>query len=421
MQHFYRLLLFGIIIYTFQNCAPLGEALKPSVSLRRSQFIVGLNYGWREVGADFGGIQSLEKTGVSLDPDSFRSDFQKLKELNITVVRWWVFSHIRGDSIEFDSSGTPVGLAGTFFEDVRMALRIAAEFDIQIMFCLFSFDSFEEFASQGVRQRSLKDVVVDPAKRRALIDNIIIPFLTTVKSSSNSSALHSWDVINEPEDAMTGPNKYPCTSPFCEKNDSSWGGDAFQPRSGISKQQALTHEEMEIFLVDVISAIRQIAYSDWITLGSISAKYAHAWKTLDLDFYQFHTYPHFNDHWPYTLTPKDLGLDNKPTLIGEYPIEGMDGENAATQQEMLESFFKSGYMGAMAWDFYSTRDSRGLDRTFQGYVFEEIQNFANKVISGNLGAPGERPSLTPQPEFNLPTPTTEPTTTWDDWENWENW
>jgi|GEM_PF-2230064 len=408
MKLFFQLFVCAFGVYVFQNCAPLGEAMKfsengvsPILSRRslRTSFEVGINYGWREVGADFGGNSTWEKLSISQDPEPFRRDFENLKAKGISLVRWWVFSHLRGDAIQFDASGTPVGLSNLTLLDLQMALRIAEENDIQIMFCLFSFDSFEAKTIFDVYQRSLKPVVIDFQRRQALMNNVIGPFARAVEQSPYRRGFHSWDIINEPEDAMMGPNKYRCESPLCQRADSAWGGDQFAPRSSIGLEGAMTHDQMETFIQDTYGVLRRENPDSLITLGSVSAKYIHAWKNIDVDFYQFHTYPHFNDFWPYFLSPEELGLGDKPVLIGEYPIGGMEGLHPAGQFKMLTTFFNQGFMGALAWDYDSESRRRGQFNSFQNSGIQELSQFIQQIQTGSVGASPEFVPWPPEVQF----------------------
>ena len=69
-----------------------------------------------------------------------------------------------------------------------------------------------------------------------------------------SGLIDLWDVINEPEWAMTGAGKY--------------GSDEdFEPTAGL---QAVTHDQMETFVADVITGLRAESSALVMGLGNIA-------------------------------------------------------------------------------------------------------------------------------------------------------
>ncbi len=77
-------------------------------------------------------------------------------------------------------------------------------------------------------------------------------------------------------------------------------------------------------------------------------KWKSAWTQNDVDFYQLHIYDWVNDYWPYSMSPSDYGIDDKPVVMGEYPMGGLAAADFAT---MTESWFTNGYAGALSWQY----------------------------------------------------------------------
>jgi hypothetical protein len=102
---------------------------------------------------------------------------------------------------------------------------------------------------------------------------------------------------------------------------------------------------MHTLLKDVIAGLRQES-SALVTIGAAAMKWRHAWKDLDQDFYQFHTYDWVEQYWPYTTSPAGYGMNDKPLVMGEFPPEGLSN---ASYREMLDSWYSNGYAGALAW------------------------------------------------------------------------
>jgi hypothetical protein len=200
------------------------------------------------------------------------------------------------------------------------------------MLCLFSFDGFrpsEEVA--GIWTPGLQPIVVDAAKRQALLEQVVRPIAAAVEASPYRHRMIGWDVINEPEWAMSGPSPY--------------GDDAYDPGSGIDP---VDHPTMEGFVGDVIGVLRQES-SALVTVGAAAFKWAHAWTGVDLDFYQFHMYAWINAFWPYTDPPSVYGLDAKPIVMGEFPMG--DLTPSIGYADVVSSWYANGFAGAMSWQY----------------------------------------------------------------------
>ena len=106
-------------------------------------------------------------------------------------------------------------------DDINAALDIAAQLDIHIKLTLFSFDDFcADLTDSGITIVGLQPIVIDDTKRAALIKNVVVPIAQAVEASPNKDRMFAWDVINEPEWAITGSDPY--------------GDQAFDPQSSCS-------------------------------------------------------------------------------------------------------------------------------------------------------------------------------------------
>ena len=83
-----------------------------------------------------------------------------------------------------------------------------------------------------------------------------------------------------------------------------------------------------------------------ITVGGAAVKWSKAWSALNLDFYQFHTYNWVDQWYPYTKTPAQYGVADKPVVMGEYPLTGLTSVKVT---DMLQSYLNNGYGGAFGW------------------------------------------------------------------------
>ena len=297
----------------------------------KRRFLYGLNYAWLHFGGDFGGIRAFNQGGVAAEAATHAQNLQQMASRGARTVRWWVFPDFRGDGVTFDGADTPTGLGPTAEADVQKALELADQAGVHVALCLFSFDGFRPTADMaGVHIRGLAPIVRDPAKRAALLERVVRPLARTAQASPHADRLLAWDVINEPEWAMTGPSPY--------------GDMAYDPTAGL---EALAHADMESFVRDVSTALRAESRA-LVTVGGAAPKWAHAWTGVGVDFYQWHYYDWIQRYWPYTTPPAQYGLD-RPILIGELPL----GELAPglPYGTVLESFYGGGYAGGWGWQF----------------------------------------------------------------------
>jgi hypothetical protein len=288
----------------------------------RLRFMYGVNYAWHAFAGDFGGIAMWDQAGVSGDSAAVSRELGDMAQNGVSVVRWWVWPDFRGDGVSFNGN-TATGLGGTAEADLERALELADEHDLYLMLTLFSFDGFSSGSGPNLR-----DVVTNSGSLDALVENAVRPFAAVAEASPHKERLIAWDVINEPEWAMQGPSPY--------------GDDAYEPNGELS---AVNHEEMESFVAAVLEGLRQESGA-LTTVGGAAMKWARAWSNVDIDFYQFHIYDWVNDYWPYTSPPSAFGVDDKPVVMGEFPVDGLSG---VPYQTMLESWYQNGYSGALGW------------------------------------------------------------------------
>jgi hypothetical protein len=306
----------------------------------KKRFMHGTNWGWRTFGGDFGGIAAWGRTGVAGARAEFSESMRRMKAEGVSVIRWWMFPRLLSDGIAFGSDGAPSGVRGTLLHDVREALAIAEEQDVYLVLTLFSFDNFRPTTVEGgVASRGIRPMVLDPAKRRNLLENLVAPVAQAVEASPHRARMIAWDLVNEPEWAMTGPNLR--------------GGDGFTAQSSL---EPVTHAEMETFLREATAVVRGSSRA-LVTVGGAAIKWASAWTGLGLDFYQFHYYDWVYEWYPYTrVTLASVGLTDRPVVMGEYPGRGVSavpskGLPARSGPELVSDLLAYGYAGALSWAF----------------------------------------------------------------------
>ncbi|AUX21955.1 uncharacterized protein SOCEGT47_024530 [Sorangium cellulosum] len=297
----------------------------------KTRFMYGINYAWHHFAGDFGGIAAWGQGGVSTEASTHAANLADMRAHGAGVVRWWMLPELRGESVVLDANDDPTGLGATTERDVEKALELAEQADVHLMLCLFSFDAFRPTRVEGdLRIVGIRPIVTDARRRAMLMDNVVRPLARAVERSPYRHRMVAWDVINEPEWAITGPSPYddPDYDPMAEL-------------------ETVTHAEMETFVNDTIRVLRTESRA-LITVGAAAMKWSSAWSRTDIDFYTFHMYDWINLYWPFNQSPADYGITDKPVVMGEFPVAGL---STATVPEILQSWFSQGYAGALSWAY----------------------------------------------------------------------
>ncbi len=314
----------------------------------KKRFTYGVNYAWAYFGGDFGGISAWNQQGVAGAKATRKTEMEDMKNNGVDVIRWWMFPDLRGDGIKLDASKSPSGLGSTVVDDIQAALDLAAELDLHIKLTLFSFDNFcADRTDSGVSVVGLQPIVADSAKRAALIANVVTPIAKAVEASPNKDRMVMWDVINEPEWAITGTDGY--------------GDEKFDAQTTCSNgaaMQAMTFPQAETFVKEVVTALHG-ASSAPVTVGSAAVKWAKAWSKVGLDLYDFHWYGWVDQYFPHTKTPKDYGVADKPVVVGEFPLNPSSDTTGQSfggigYGKLVDDFMAAGYAGTQGWAFSDT-------------------------------------------------------------------
>lgn len=305
----------------------------------KQRFALGINYAWRNFGADFGGLAAWSLSGPSGATATYNADLARMRANGASVVRWWMFPDLRGDGIEVDTDGNPTGITDTAIADIEKALELAQRNDLYLVFTLFSFDAFRPSRTESsVDIPGLTPIVTSAERRALLIKNVVRPVAKAVADSPYATRLLGWDVINEPEWAIKATGSH---------------DQDFSPNSELD---AVPLDDMKALINESLTALADVTPKALRSVGWAAAKWSWAFTDIDkVDFNQPHIYGWVNDYWPYTTAPADLGYKNGlPTVMGEfYLLPGPFDAKTPTFAEIVESWYKNGYAGAWAWDFYS--------------------------------------------------------------------
>lgn len=287
------------------------------------RFFFGMNWAWGSFGSDFGSSTN----GVTARRAQRLTTLQDVRANGVDVVRWWVFPNFTGGGVSFDANNSPTGLAGTTAADIASALDLAAEVGVHLEFTLFSFDSFKiNVNATTVNPHNLAPLISDPNKLAALMTNVVSQFASEVDKSANRDRVVSWDVINEPEWAISGSDGI---------------DQAFTPQATVT---TVDYPTMKAFIVAAVAALHGVSDRP-VTVGGAAIKWAKAWAGIG-DFYTFHMYDWVNQSFPYNRSLAEYGVTDKPVVLGEFPVQGLTGVPYAT---LVGTIFDMGYAGATAW------------------------------------------------------------------------
>jgi len=296
-----------------------------------SWYLQGTNYPWHGYGTDFGS-NAWGTSGVHTSASfaAIDADFATMASEGIHSTRWWVFSDGRA-GITFDSGGMPTGIDANVFPDLDAAVQIAAKHNIYLDLVLLDFTWMQDAqTSNGVQLGGHAAVINTSTGQQDLINNVFVPVF---KRYGSNPMIVSWEVMNEPEWAIT---------------------DDGSVHSNISQPSTLAN--FQTFTQSVASAVHTNTKS-YVTVGEASMKWDQQWKGLGLDFYEIHYYD-WMQPFPttnlYGATASSLGLD-APVVVGEFPAAN---STTANLQQYLDTWFNNGYAGAWSWS-YAAVDANG--------------------------------------------------------------
>jgi hypothetical protein len=320
--------------------------------------ILGINYPWTVLdgkpnyGCDFGRNIWGSRAGVAMHEADVRADFETMATMGVQVARWFVFTDGRG-GVEWDGHGRVVGLADGFFDDLDTALGIARDTNVRVCLVLFDFTWMMHGEELDAAFQTQPDALRTVDGAASIFTHIIDPLLarygTHGPEAELGRAIHSFDVINEPDWVTRG----------LALNHSRIQG-SLRPLV-----RPFSREELRYFVRGVADRVHSTSES-LVTVGGGRAKFAAEWDkpVYGLDFVQVHLYPdaeHPGRDRDIVGKPcRDLGVW-KRVLIGECPAHA-DREHPPSHTPMpyvladyLAMARTGGYLGVWPWSF------RGVD------------------------------------------------------------
>ena len=309
--------------------------------------ITGINYPWTVVdgrpnyGCDFGRNIWNSHTGVSTHVDEVRADFEAMAATGIEVVRWFVFTDGRS-GVRWGDDGRLAGLDEHFFLDLDVALSCARDSGVRLCLVLLDY--------AWMHEPTRKSLVTSASGRETWLQLLIEPLLDAYGADGARSelgrAIHSFDIINEPD----------------------WVTAGLAPHPG---HEPLTIDELRAFVGATAARIHARSQA-LVTLGGGCVRFATEWDhpAYGLDFIQVHSYPDVRyqdrDVSVFGRTAASFGL-SKPLLIGEHPASPRQHPpDHLPPGYWLEDYRAlardGGYLGAWPWSFRGVDAFGAVDR-----------------------------------------------------------
>ncbi len=309
-------------------------------------FLSGGNVAWINFARDVGPGQT--------NVEAFRDVFEQTHAAGGNAMRLWL--HTSGTSTP-QWSATTVGAvdgpgAGTI-DDLRGIMDLAAESQIGLVLCLWSFDMLNASTGQTNVDRSYA-LLTDSANTQTYIANALVPMVTAV---AGHPALLAWEIFNEPE-GMT----------------LEFGFGSVQRRIAMADVQrfvnrtagAIHRTDPAALVTNGTVSLRQL--TDVQRTGGSNYNYYTDERLIaaggdaqgTLDFYTSHYYtnqgttvsPFNEDYATWELT--------KPLAIAEFFLP--DQTNGVPYQSLYATLYDRGYAGALAWQYYDFYAGREPER-----------------------------------------------------------
>jgi hypothetical protein len=339
----------------------LRTARDNEAEVRRDPPFPGVNYPWLTYGCDVGDHVWGGHTGVSTHVDEIRRDFDAIAGAGATTVRWFVFTDGRG-GIRWNDRGEIAGLAPRVFEDMDALLDCAATAGVKLCLVLFDYlwmiDRTLARDDGTVVFRTRPDELASTGGQARVLAQVIDPLLDRYGHAGARAdlgrAIHSFDVINEPDWVTRGLAL-------------SWRGGP----SGARVTRPFRVGDLRS-LVRAIADRVHARTASLVTVGGARIRLASEWDdpAYGLDFVQLHSYPDKRyprrDRALLGRASHELGL-SRPILIGEFPGNGdrvhpPDHEPPAfSLADYVTMAREGGYLGAWPWSFKGVDGFGALD------------------------------------------------------------
>ena len=337
----------------------------------------GVNMAYSNFGQDLGGVAEWSVLPLHQDAAAqsvWKNAFTDMVQNGcITVVRIWMLAELWTSDIQWNGN-CPTGTNGNINLDICKLLEIADSCGIQIQPTLISFDGFKRRGNAACTNDLINDINDVPSTYVSVYDvwndgcwsdfctHVIGPMVAAAENCAFSSALHSWDVMNEP-DQVTNANISYQNYTYNAGPGVLTAGQEFDPQNS-NCYYSLDIVQMRALLTELINCTRANS-SCPITVG-VNLKWMSAYSDLGLDFLSPHTYvwaesstdPSANYFPTFTTEASSLTNTGLPISMGEYPPADPNdpdplvaGQAIAPHADLLQGYCDNNYIAVFPWSY----------------------------------------------------------------------
>ena len=321
------------------------------------------NMGWSDFGQDFGGVAAWNRAPLHQDTAAqavWKSAFQDMADNGcITVVRFWFFPELWTSDINYNGN-CPTGTNGNLEADICKLLEIADDCGIQLQPTLIGFDGFKRRGNTACSDPQISATGNVPPTYISMYDiwndgcwsdfcnNVIGPVVAAAENCPWSSALHSWDMFNEP-DQVTNANITVQNYTANAGPGMLTAGQEFEAQDS-NCFHSLDIVQMRALISELIACTRANSGCP-ITIGT-NTKWHYAYSDLDIDFISLHTYSWQEPFFPtYTVDANSLTSTGLPVMMGEYPPANTGNQSIGSHPAILQGYCDNNYFGVMPWQY----------------------------------------------------------------------
>lgn len=314
----------------------------------KTLYLSGTNLAWFNFAKDF---------GYGLDENKLHNSLQELRAAGGNSVRWWL--HTDGSYTPewemLDSERMVSSPGAQLIADMRKALDIAAEYEIYLVFSLWSFDMLKNNSYRKPPTQDNYRLLSEDKVLQSYIDNALVPM---VRALNGHPQLLAWELFNEPENM---------TEAWFPQQKDFYGGPV-PSLERLQRVQALmsaaihktAKQQNQVALVTTGSKSLGKYNSDvagGINLYRDDRMIAAAEGDSDavLDFYAPHYYNNENQHgyWSPFHRSIEFWQVDKPVVIGEFHLEDLENSEGVRVKgrDLCRVLKQEGYAGGWGWQW----------------------------------------------------------------------
>ncbi|UYZ62960.1 PA14 domain-containing protein [Hymenobacter weizhouensis] len=317
-------------------------------------------HNWNDFGGDF-------------NQAWWSTHFQTLKDNGINSTRVWITCN--GEvGVNIGADGTVTGATQAHWNHLDQLFQIARDKQIYVLATLISFDHGQDYHPNHLSWRNMLN---SAAATKSYVDNYVTPFVNRYKSNPYVFAV---DICNEIE---------------WYNEQADCGNIAWANLQRFVAQCAAAIHRNSTMLVTV-------GTGPFVKYTSSMAGHKFTDAALQAQNNDFNAYldfysPHYFD-WmyddlsqanPYTKSPADFGMTDKPCLVGETPAKGTT-KPTQTLTQNYENAFQRQWQGVMAWTSNGV-DTNG-DITQLGVATKAFRDNHNALVYPPALRPADNPA-----------------------------